>query len=249
MKPKLSIQLWSVQEECQKDFKHVLNEMKRYGYDGVEFANYYEQDASVLKEQLNELGLEVSGAHVPFENLRDHFEETVKFEKALGNHSLIIPFIGAESLEEWQEKIKELAIIKDRLAKENLVLGYHNHAHEIKDIPGVNILEEMVRLVPDIQLEVDTYWLAFAEIDVIPWLNQYKNNIKWLHIKDMTVNHDEKESTEIGKGILPISDYLDWAIQNELEWVVVEQEAFQELTPIESSKENAKTMKKLMDER
>ena len=83
MKPKLSIQLWSVQEECQKDFKHVLNEMKHYGYDGVEFANYYEQDASKLKEQLNELSLEVSGAHVPFENLRDHFEETVKFEKAL----------------------------------------------------------------------------------------------------------------------------------------------------------------------
>ena len=245
MKPLISLQLWSVQDACQENFEEVLTKVKEYGYDGVEFAGYYDYSAEELKKILADLSLKVSGAHISFEALRDDFEKTINFEKEIGNQAVIVPYMGADSLEEWTEKILALKEIAKKVNSEGLVLGYHNHAHEIMDIPDVNILEKMVEMIPDIQLEVDTYWLSYAGVDVLPWLNKYQNNIKWLHLKDMLVTGEEKESTEIGQGILPIESYLNWAKNANLEWVVIEQEAFQKLTPMESAAVNVKTLKEL----
>ena len=245
MKPLISLQLWSVQDACQENFEEVLTKVKEYGYDGVEFAGYYGCSAEEIKKTLAELSLKGSGAHISFESLRDDFEKTINFEKEIGNQAVIVPYMGADSLEVWTEKILELKEIAKKVNSEGLVLGYHNHAHEIMDIPDVNILEKMVEMIPDIQLEVDTYWLSYAGVDVLAWLKKYQKNIKWLHLKDMLVTGEEKESTEIGQGILPIESYLNWAKNANLEWVVIEQEAFQKLTPMESAAVNVKTLKEL----
>ena len=245
MKPLISLQLWSVQDACQENFEEVLTKVKEYGYDGVEFAGYYGRSAEEIKKTLAELSLKGSGAHISFESLRDDFEKTINFEKEIGNQAVIVPYMGADSLEVWTEKILELKEIAKKVNSEGLVLGYHNHAHEIMDIPDVNILEKMVEMIPDIQLEVDTYWLSYAGVDVLAWLKKYQKNIKWLHLKDMLVTGEEKESTEIGQGILPIESYLNWAKNANLEWVVIEQEAFQKLTPMESAAVNVKTLKEL----
>lgn len=245
MKPLISLQLWSVQDACQENFEEVLTKVKEYGYDGVEFAGYYDYSDEELKKILAELSLKGSGAHISFESLRDDFEKTINFEKEIGNQAVIVPYMGADSLEEWTEKILALKEIAKKVNSEGLVLGYHNHAHEIMDIPDVNILEKMVEMIPDIQLEVDTYWLSYAGVDVLAWLKKYQKNIKWLHLKDMLVTGEEKESTEIGQGILPIESYLNWAKNANLEWVVIEQEAFQKLTPMESAAVNVKTLKEL----
>lgn len=245
MKPLISLQLWSVQDACQENFEEVLTKVKEYGYDGVEFAGYYGRSAEEIKKTLAELSLKGSGAHISFESLRDDFEKTINFEKEIGNQAVIVPYMGADSLEEWTEKNLALKEIAKKVNSEGLVLGYHNHAHEIMDIPDVNILEKMVEMIPDIQLEVDTYWLSYAGVDVLAWLKKYQKNIKWLHLKDMLVTGEEKESTEIGQGILPIESYLNWAKNANLEWVVIEQEAFQKLTPMESAAVNVKTLKEL----
>ena len=245
MKPLISLQLWSVQDACQENFEEVLTKVKEYGYDGVEFAGYYDYSDEELKKILAELSLKGSGAHISFESLRDDFEKTINFEKEIGNQAVIVPYMGADSLEEWTEKILALKEIAKKVNSEGLVLGYHNHAHEIMDIPDVNILEKMVEMIPDIQLEVDTYWLFYAGVDVLAWLKKYQKNIKWLHLKDILVTGEEKESTEIGQGILPIESYLDWAKNADLEWVIIEQEAFQKLTPMESAAVNVKTLKEL----
>ncbi len=245
MKPLISLQLWIVQDACQENFEEVLTKVKEYGYDGVEFAGYYGCSAEEIKKTLAELSLKGSGAHISFESLRDDFEKTINFEKEIGNQAVIVPYMGADSLEEWTEKILALKEIAKKVNSEGLVLGYHNHDHEIMDIPDVNILEKMVEMIPDIQLEVDTYWLSYAGVDVLAWLKKYQKNIKWLHLKDMLVTGEEKESTEIGQGILPIESYLNWAKNANLEWVVIEQEAFQKLTPMESAAVNVKTLKEL----
>lgn len=245
MKPLISLQLWSVQDACRDNFSKVLETVKDYGYEGVEFAGYYDYSAQGLKKKLADLSLKVSGSHIAFEALRDNYETTIAFEKEIGNTAIIVPYMDAETENEWEEKILELKVIADKLKKDGFTLGYHNHAHEISNIPNVNILEKMIELIPDIQLEVDTYWLAFAGVEVLPWLDKHQTNIKWLHIKDMLVVGEERESTELSKGILPLVDYMNWAKKADIQWVVIEQEAFQSLTPMESAAVNIKTLKEL----
>jgi len=39
-KPKIALQLWSIQEDCKTDLFEALKTVKQNGYDGVEFAGY-----------------------------------------------------------------------------------------------------------------------------------------------------------------------------------------------------------------
>lgn len=245
---KISLQLWSIQEECAKDFLGTLTKVKEFGYDGVEFAGYYETEAATLKAHLDEIGLEVSGSHVQAEKLVNDLENTIAYEKALGNTHVIIPWEQGETLADWQEHFAKFATVQKRLEEEGLVLGYHNHAHEFTQVPDVNVLEAMIEAVPGIKLEVDTYWVEFAGEIAIKWMSKNKEAIKWLHIKEMRRDGDVIESTEIGTGILPIRSFVEFAKENQIEWLVVEQEAFQEYEPIESAKINVTNLRKIVEE-
>ncbi|MCJ8271015.1 MAG: sugar phosphate isomerase/epimerase, partial [Psychrosphaera sp.] len=72
--PKISIQLWSVNEVIKRDFKGTLTALANMGFEGVEFAGYfgpYQDDPVGLKTLLDGLGLLVSGAHVSMRHLSD----------------------------------------------------------------------------------------------------------------------------------------------------------------------------------
>lgn len=235
---KIALQLWSIQDECEKDFVGTLQKVSQMGYDGVEFAGYYGMKAEDLKKLLNDLNLEVVGSHIPYDRLINNLEEVLTYERKLGNTRLVIPYIEGDSQEEWQGHFQNILEIHNKLPTDQFKLLYHNHAHEFTTFKGVNIIEEMTKTLPNLLLEVDIYWVNYAEYDGIRWLEKQADKIELLHIKEMKRTEDDFESTEIGSGILTISDYIDFASRQNLEWLIVEQEAFQTLTPLESAAVN-----------
>lgn len=243
---KIALQLWSIQDECAKDFPNTLRKVAEMGYDGVEFAGYYGMAAEELKDLLAELNLEAAGSHIPYENLKNNFEETLEYEKIIGNSRLVIPYMQAETLEEWQAFFDSLADIQARIDPAEFKLLYHNHAHEFTTIEGVDIVSQMAQAIPNLKLEVDTYWVSYAGADVMTWLNEHAEQVELLHIKEMHEIEDGYESTEVGSGMLPIADYVEFAKLNQLEWLIVEQEAFQSLTPMESAAKNHTNLKAIL---
>lgn len=243
---KIALQLWSIQEDCKQDFPGTLRKVAEMGYDGVEFAGYYGMDAKELKALLDELDLEVAGSHIPYDNLKNNFEETIAFERAIGNTRLVIPFLQAETLAEWQGYFENIREIHEKLPKDEFKLLYHNHAHEFTSLEGVDVIVEMTQSIPALLLEVDTYWLKYAERDVLAWLDKQADKVELLHIKEMKETATGFESTEIGSGILPINSYVDFAAKHNLDWLIVEQEAFQELTPMKSAALNYTRLKALL---
>src|SRR5699024_6092090 len=125
--------------------------------------------AKELKALLDELDLEVAGSHIPYDNLKNNFEETIAYERALGNTRLVIPFLQAETLVEWQGYFENIREIHEKLPKDEFKLLYHNHAHEFTSLEGVDVIVEMTQSIPALLLEVDTYWLKYAERDVLAW--------------------------------------------------------------------------------
>ncbi|MGX7329059.1 sugar phosphate isomerase/epimerase family protein [Enterococcus bulliens] len=235
---KISLQLWSIQDTVKEDLLATLKQVKRFGYDGVEFAGYFDHSAADIKMCLDELGLEVSGTHYPIEQLEEHFEEVLLFEETIGNHNLIVPYLDGHTVEEWRNYAKRMARIQEKLVGTPFRLGYHNHAHEFDVTP--HAFDILLEKLPTLALEVDTYWVAYAKHPVIAFLNQYQKNIDWLHIKDM--QEEPIESTEISSGVLPIKTYLKWAKQHEMEWLIIEQEAFQRYAPLESAQKNYRAL-------
>ncbi|MHC5269412.1 sugar phosphate isomerase/epimerase family protein [Enterococcus sp. LJL98] len=246
MKPKIALQLWSIKEDCEQDFPNALKEVKKAGYAGVEFAGYYGLKAAEVRQLLDELDLEVAGSHVPYENLVEDYEGTIAFEKTIGNTRIVIPFMSFPDFSGWQQFAAELKILAPKLAKEGLTLYYHNHAHEFTEVPEMDLLDYLAKEVPELKLEVDVYWVHDAGLNVEDWLEAQKEKIGLLHIKEMQEN--PKESTEIGKGILPIARYVKKAKALDLPWLIIEQEAFQTLTPMAAVRENYQVLTKIVEE-
>lgn len=66
---KKGLQLYTIRTLLEKDFFGTLKEVAGYGYEGVQFAGYYDTPADRLKEALNEYGLKAAGSHVPYEQV------------------------------------------------------------------------------------------------------------------------------------------------------------------------------------
>jgi len=93
----IALQLYSVREDCAKDFAATLKAVADMGYDGVEFAGYHGATAEELRTMLDDFGLKVAGTHTGLDTLLgDELEKTVEFHKTIGNRFLIVPGLSEE---------------------------------------------------------------------------------------------------------------------------------------------------------
>ncbi|MBC2356498.1 sugar phosphate isomerase/epimerase [Listeria welshimeri] len=226
MKAKIALQLWSVKEACEDDFFGTLEKVAEMGYDGVEFAGYYGKSASEIKTKLAELGLEVAGSHISKEMLEAELEDVIVFERELGNKFIICPYADFETKQEWLSFAEKLREITKTIQQAGMQFGYHNHAHELEKVDDAIILENLLGNVPEMIAELDTYWIEYAGVGVIPFIEKYRNRVPLVHIKDKSKT--SKESTIIGEGNLDISGYVKTAIASGTKWLIIEQEAFEE---------------------
>ena len=68
----VAIQLYTVRHEMEKDFRGTLEKIKEMGYDGVEFAGFFDHTPDEIKAMCAEIGLVPLSAHV---NIRKMIEE------------------------------------------------------------------------------------------------------------------------------------------------------------------------------
>ncbi len=86
---KIGLQLWSIKHDLEKDFKAGLKKVAELGFDGVEFAGYYDIPAQEMKILLNEYGLEVAGVHHNVFELDEKLDEIMEYNKILGNRNIV----------------------------------------------------------------------------------------------------------------------------------------------------------------
>ena len=65
----IALQVYSVRDFAEKDFKGTMEKVKAMGYEGVELAGLYGHNAVELKKILDEVGLAFISAHVPLTEL------------------------------------------------------------------------------------------------------------------------------------------------------------------------------------
>ena len=87
----IALQVYSVRDFAAKDLAGTLKKIAAMGYQGVEFAGYYNVPAAEIKKMLDDCSLKCIGAHLGVKDLlADQFDKTVEFQKTLGNCSLIV---------------------------------------------------------------------------------------------------------------------------------------------------------------
>ena len=97
----ISIQLYSLREELEKDARGTLTALKEMGFDGVEpygGKDLYGFSTEEFVGFMNELGLQIPSAHISYETLMEDTDGTLSFHRDLGCKYLAIPYLAPEKL-------------------------------------------------------------------------------------------------------------------------------------------------------
>jgi len=235
-KTPIGVQLYSVRHELAEDFEGTIAELADMGYEGVEFADYYGKSGAELKSILDEHNLRCCGTHVMVDVLRDDvFEETIEFNKDLGNNYFIIRWIPEDerdSRESFLQTIQEYNGIVDRLDTHGMRLGYHNHDYIFQQFGNEYLWDILAENTDDrFILQLDTGHAALMGEDPIELIHRHPGRTASIHAKAYST---ENEEAVIGE------DDLDWAGIIEasenvggIEWYILEYE-IENVPPLEA---------------
>lgn len=222
----IAMQLYSVRDDCAKDLPKVLSALAAMGYEGVEFAGFYDYSAADIKALLDSNGLRVAGSHTGIDALQgDALDETVAFNKAIGNRYLIVPWLPepyTNSLDAWRSTAEALNEIAENLAPHGMRVGYHNHAPEFQPLEGAvpwNVLFERVR--PDVIAQMDLGHIVRAGADPLPYVERYAASATTVHVKEFP------DAKMIGEGDVPFESIFQLLeAEGATEWYIVEIEEY-----------------------
>lgn len=245
----IALQLFSVRKECEKDLPAVLDAVAKVGYEGVEFAGYYGRTAEQLESLLSDRGLQAVGTHIGVQTLLGaELEKTVEFNKTIGNRYLIVPGLPREytdSLDAWKRTADLFNQLAEKVADEDLQVGYHNHTEEFKKVGGDSAWDVFARNTrKDVVLQLDTGNALLGGGDVVALLKAYPGRSTTVHLKEHSATNDK---ALIGEGDIPWKEVFRLCeTVGGTEWYIVEQEtyAYPPLTTVEKCLQNLRNMGK-----
>ncbi len=209
----LSLQLYTVRGALAEDLDGTLARVADIGYTQVEpFAFLSFADGLALG--FAKYGLAAPTSHIGLLGKDTEQEEIFAAANGLGIKTLIDP---SSDPVHWQsaDGVREIAAglnaAAEKAAAHGLTVGYHNHAFELESkIDGKHALEVLAdNLVPEVVLEVDTYWAYVGGADVPTLLGGLGDRVVALHLKDGDGTFNNKNQVAVGDGIIPVWDYID----------------------------------------
>lgn len=210
------LQLYSVKSFVEADYADALEKVAGQGYKFVEPAGFFGKTAEEFNALLIKNGLTLSGTHSDWTALRDNYEETLAFHKAIKNPRYIIPWAGLDTAEKIENFCNFVNEVQPKLAAEGISLQYHNHSGEFLPNKDGLIPEDELAARTNIMFEIDTYWAYRAGRDPIAVMESLKGRIDCIHVKDGTM----EKGLPLGMGTAPVKAVYEYAVKNGLTMVV-----------------------------
>ena len=222
MKP-LSIQLYSLREESEKDFKGVIERVAKIGFKGIEPAGFYDLGPKGVRKVAEDNGMVVSSSHGPWAQL-DNLNEVIETAGILGVDLVssgfgFDAFDGLDAIKHTADIVNEMV---EKLSAAGLTLFLHNHEHEFFKIDGKIAYDYFAQWCPDVKFEIDTYWASnFGANNPAVEVAKLKSRTPLLHIKDGPLVKGEAHLAA-GTGKMDIPSVIAAADENVLRWLVLE---------------------------
>jgi sugar phosphate isomerase/epimerase len=220
----VSIQLYTLREEAERNMGGVIERLGRIGYAGVEPSGASYIEPRQFRRWVEDAGMRVSSAHTPLP-LGDEANRILDAQEELGNDTLIVPYLPYErfgSVDALRSTVDDLNRAAENVRARSMAYGYHNHWWEFSTrIDGrmaYDILLEL--LAPDIFVELDTYWAQAGGVDPLELLSRLGPRARYLHLKDGPATDPSQAVVALGEGSTDIAAVL--AAGADAAWHVVE---------------------------
>lgn len=222
----IGLQMYTVRDKAAEDMSGALNAVAKCGYHGVELAGFQGLGLNELDHVLKSNQLELVSAHVGYGELCSNTDEWCRNLKALCAKRVTIPHISGPALdgEGLAKTAAEINRIQKVLSASGIELSFHNH-HQVFENGR---LDRFMESCPELKIELDTYWAAFADVDPVSLMKRLGDRLTLIHIKDMLpeVQRDRSNpdapNPNILEGVIDIKAILDQAAEQGVAWAIVE---------------------------
>ena len=247
------LQLYTLRDVLPKDPKGILKQVANMGYKQIES---YEGEKGMFwgmtniefKKYMDDLGMKIVSSHC--DTTKD-FERKANDAAAIGIKYLINPYIGPQkTIDEYKKFADQFNQAGEVCKKAGLRFAYHNHDYSFKAIDG-QIPQDVMMQNTDpslVDYQMDIYWVVTAGEDPVKWFEKYPNRFRLSHIKDRKKNvplSDTDASCIVGDGQIDFAKVIKAGLKNGLKYNIVEQERYDNTTPIMAAKANAEYLKRL----
>jgi sugar phosphate isomerase/epimerase len=235
----VAAQMYTLREftKTPADIAATLQRVKRIGYDAVQLSALGKIDAKELAEILRGEGLICCATHVSLERLRDETARVIEEHRLWGCKYTAIPgfFPKNPRAGDWPEMARGLNEVAEKFRGSGIRVGYHNHSHELRRFDGKVALQTLLEhFLPEIWMEIDTYWIQHGGGDPMAWIERVAGRIPCVHLKDMAMGPDgQQQMAEVGEGNMNWDGILGACRDAEVEWYIIEQDICQH-DPFES---------------
>lgn len=219
---KVAVQLYSLREHIKngEDLLNILGEVKKLGFDGVEFAGFFGCTAQQIKERLDKEGLCAVGAHMGLSDLEgEKLSETLAFIKEIGAKTVGIGGADTSTETNLLHVCEVMGEAHKKAAEQGIRVYFHNHTQEFQRplfATRPESIFERLREVCDMQ--IDTYWSFHAGQDNYKLITENAAKIPHLHIKDGI----DGKPMALGEGNNDLKTVVRAARDAGIEWLILE---------------------------
>lgn len=248
------IQLYTLRDDMPKDPKGVLKQLSDFGYRQIESYEgaqgmFWGMSNTAFKTYLDSLSLTIISSHCDY---KKDLERKAAEAAAIGMSYLICPWLGPQkTLDEFKKAADDFNKAGEICRKNGIRFAYHNHDYSFTKLEGEYPQDVMMTRTDAglVDFEMDIYWVVTAGESPEAWLKKYPNRFRLSHIKDRVKNIPASEkfaSCTLGEGSIDYASLIKTAKQQGMQYLIVEQEKYDGTTPLKSSEDNARYMRKVL---
>ena len=237
---KYGLQMYSVRDVTAENFDLALKQVAEMGYDMVETAGFFDHSAEKVKAMLDHYGLTLCSTHTGYRLLFDDFENTLEFHKKVGCKDIILPSAPLKTKEAVDYTVACINRYQPIIEAEGMRLHYHNHSAEFWKNKDGQIAEDELAKRTNVMFQLDTFWVFNAGLDPLAVMEQYRDRLAFIHLKDgipqqLGVEGSKAEGRSVGSGKAPVVAVRKKAIEMGLN-IVIESEGLDPTGPQEAKR-------------
>jgi sugar phosphate isomerase/epimerase len=245
------LQLYTLRDVLPNNPKDVLTQVASYGYKQIESYEgqkgmFWGMTNTEFKKLMDDLGMKIVSSHC---NINQDFEKKAAEAAQTGMKYLICPYLGPQKTVDDFKKFAETFNQRGEVCKKNGIrFAYHNHDYGFVPLEGQMPQDVLMQNTDKslVDFEMDIYWVVTPGQDPIAWIDKYPGRFKLCHIKDRKKGASPSQrdvSVDLGTGSIDFKTILKDAGKKGMEYYIVEQEAYENTTPLAAAKADADYLK------
>lgn len=245
------LQLYTLRDVLPGDPRGVLKQVASFGYKQVESFEgakgmFWGMTNKEFKQLMDNLGMKIVSSHC---DINKDFDRKAAEAAEIGMNYLICPYLGPQKTADAFKKFAETFNQRGEACKKNgIKFGYHNHDYGFVPVDG-QLPQDILMQNTDknlVDFEMDIYWVVTAGQDPVAWIDKYPGRFKLCHIKDRKKGaplSDRDASVDLGTGSIDFKRILKEGGKKGMDYFIVEQEAYENTTPLAAAKADADYLK------